>query len=68
MARKANTRIRLVDESDVHLKPTNALKIRIDDLKTFDPLTNNQKLFFDNSFNISWQTCLSLFSYHLNLG
>jgi phosphate starvation-inducible protein PhoH len=47
MARKANTRIRLVDESDVHLKPTNALKIRIDDLKTFDPLTNNQKLFFD---------------------
>ena len=26
---------------------TNSLKIRIDDLKTFDPLTNNQKLFFD---------------------
>jgi predicted ribonuclease YlaK len=47
MARKANTRIRLVDESDVQTKPTNALKIRIDDLKTFDPLTNNQKLFFD---------------------
>jgi len=47
MARKANTKIRLVDDSDVHLKPTNVLKIRIDDLKTFDPLTNNQKLFFD---------------------
>ena len=49
MARKANTitKIRLVDESDVQAKPTNALKIRIDDLKTFDPLTNNQKLFFD---------------------
>ena len=47
MARKANTKIRLVDESDVQTKPTNALKIRIDDLKTFDPLTNNQKLFFD---------------------
>ena len=47
MARKANTKIRLVDDSDVHLKPTNALKIRIDDLKTFDPLTNTQKLFFD---------------------
>ena len=47
MARKANTRIRLVDESDVQSKPTNALKIKIDDLKTFDPLTNNQKLFFD---------------------
>ena len=26
---------------------TNSLKIRIDDLKTFDPLTENQKLFFD---------------------
>jgi len=25
----------------------NTLKIRIDDLKTFDPLTGNQKLFFD---------------------
>ena len=47
MARKANTKIRLVDESDMQAKPTNALKIRIDDLKTFDPLTNNQKLFFD---------------------
>ena len=47
MARKANTKIRLVDESDVQAKPTNALKIRIDDLKTFDPLTNTQKLFFD---------------------
>jgi len=47
MARKANTKIRLVDESDVQTKPTNELKIRIDDLKTFDPLTNNQKLFFD---------------------
>ena len=28
-------------------KPNNHLKIRIDDLKTFDPLTANQKLFFD---------------------
>jgi phosphate starvation-inducible protein PhoH len=26
---------------------TNSLKIRIDDLKTFEPLTENQKLFFD---------------------
>lgn len=26
---------------------TNSLKIRIDDLKTFEPLTDNQKLFFD---------------------
>ena len=29
-------------------KPTtNALKVRLDDLKTFEPLTHNQKLFFD---------------------
>jgi phosphate starvation-inducible protein PhoH len=28
-------------------KPANQLKIRIDDLKTFDPLTDNQKKFFD---------------------
>lgn len=44
MARKANTRIHLEDEQP---KITNALKIRIDDLKTFEPLTNNQKIFFD---------------------
>jgi phosphate starvation-inducible PhoH-like protein len=29
------------------VKPNNALKVRIDDLKTFEPLTGNQKLFFD---------------------
>ena len=28
-------------------RTTNQLKIRIDDLKTFQPLTENQKLFFD---------------------
>ena len=28
-------------------KTTNQLRIRIDDLKTFQPLTDNQKLFFD---------------------
>lgn len=28
-------------------KPNNSLKLRIDDLKTFDPLTENQKKFFD---------------------
>lgn len=27
---------------------TNALKLRIDNLKTFDPLTDNQKLFFES--------------------
>lgn len=44
MARKANTKIHLEDEQP---KITNALKVRIDDLKTFEPLTNNQKKFFD---------------------
>ena len=29
------------------LKTTNSLKIKINDLKTFEPLTDNQKLFFD---------------------
>ena len=36
--------------NDTDVKTTrvnNTLKIRIDDLKTFDPLTQNQKLFFD---------------------
>ena len=28
-------------------KTSNHLKLRIDDLKTFDPLTENQKKFFD---------------------
>jgi phosphate starvation-inducible protein PhoH len=47
MARRkeiANTEI----ETDPKLKViNNTLKIRLDDLKTFDPLTDNQKLFFD---------------------
>ena len=35
------------DKEPKETKPTHALKIRIDDLKTFQPLTNNQKIFFD---------------------
>jgi phosphate starvation-inducible protein PhoH len=44
MARKqvANTEV-----INTTAKSTNHLKIRIDDLKTFEPLTENQKLFFD---------------------
>jgi phosphate starvation-inducible protein PhoH len=35
-------------ESDIKTtRSNNSLKIRIDDLKTFDPLTENQKKFFD---------------------
>lgn len=40
----ANTKINLEETVP---RATNSLKVRIDDLKTFDPLTNNQKLFFD---------------------
>jgi len=36
-------------QCDPKSKPVNNhLKLRIDDLKTFEPLTNNQKLFFDS--------------------
>jgi len=45
MARKsANT---VIDTKVTPIKSTNSLKIKIDDLRTFDPLTDNQKLFFD---------------------
>ena len=45
MARKqaANTEVININQA----KSTNHLKLRIDDLKTFEPLTENQKLFFD---------------------
>jgi len=46
MARRA--RPQLVEEPlQVQPKPGNHLKLRIDDLKTFQPLTDNQKKFFD---------------------
>ena len=35
------------ESKDTRQQHTNALKIRIDDLKTFQPLTDNQKKFFD---------------------
>jgi len=46
MARK-----NVVENTESEVKTTrvnNTLKIRIDDLKTFDPLTENQKLFFES--------------------
>jgi phosphate starvation-inducible protein PhoH len=49
MARKAAAKT--IDnepiEKQTTTKPNNHLKLRIDDLKTFDPLTGNQKKFFD---------------------
>lgn len=49
MARAAKT-LKVVDNEQSEpnkSKPNNHLKLRIDDLKTFEPLTANQKLFFD---------------------
>lgn len=46
MARKANTQIQM-DEKPVLKAINNTLKVRIDDLKSFSPLTENQKKFFD---------------------
>ena len=46
MARKSQANNEVDIKSTSH-KPTNHLKLRLDDLKTFSPLTQNQKLFFD---------------------
>jgi phosphate starvation-inducible protein PhoH len=51
MARKPNAALKIVDnevsEPVSQRKQTNHLKLRLDDLKTFEPLTDNQKQFFD---------------------
>ena len=51
MARKSNAALAVVEpcneSRDIKNKPNNHLKIRIDDLKTFEPLTGNQKKFFE---------------------
>jgi len=52
MARKPNAALKVVDNEtsepiNQRRTTTNHLKLRLDDLKTFDPLTENQKIFFD---------------------
>ena len=50
MARRARPQlVQLAPEEVTQLdkKPSNHLKLRLDDLKTFQPLTDNQKKFFD---------------------
>jgi len=48
MARRAQKQAEPInDHPEEKIKPGNHLKLRIDDLKTFDPLTANQKKFFD---------------------
>lgn len=44
--RKASTRVR-PEVNEAPAAHSHSLKIKIDDLKTFRPLTDNQKLFFD---------------------
>jgi predicted ribonuclease YlaK len=50
MARKP-TALKLIDsetsETPPQKRPSNQLRVRLEDLKTFAPLTDNQKLFFD---------------------
>ena len=54
MATKRSAKLTIIDNEqseptipNQRNKPNNHLKLRIDDLKTFDPLTQNQKIFFD---------------------
>ena len=47
MARKQTANTIIDTTKEVHMPKSNGLKVRIDDLKTFQPLTDNQKLFFD---------------------
>jgi predicted ribonuclease YlaK len=48
MARRAALK-QVYSSEDVtdYSKPTNRLRLRLDDMKTFQPLTENQKIFFD---------------------
>ena len=43
----SSRKLAVVKEEQPQEKQRQSLKIRIDDLKTFDPLTDNQKQFFD---------------------
>jgi len=47
MARKQTANTFIETTKVTPIKTTNSLRIKIDDLKKFDPLTENQKLFFD---------------------
>ena len=48
MARRAALKqVYSSEESADYSKSTNRLKLRLDDMKTFQPLTENQKIFFD---------------------
>jgi phosphate starvation-inducible protein PhoH len=47
MAKRTNLQVVPQSEGVSPTRTTHSLKIKIDDLKTFEPLTNNQRIFFD---------------------
>lgn len=47
MARRTRPQVVETEINEDKQKPNNHLKLRIDDLRTFSPLTDNQKKFFD---------------------
>lgn len=47
MAKRTNLQVVPQSEGVSPTRNTHSLKIKIDDLKTFEPLTNNQRIFFD---------------------
>lgn len=47
MAKKNNTQLQSVQNSHAQITITNKLRIRLDELKVVEPLTNNQRRFFE---------------------
>jgi predicted ribonuclease YlaK len=47
MARKQTANTIIDTTKETHMPRSNGLKVKIDDLRTFEPLTDNQKIFFD---------------------
>jgi len=47
MAKRSSNTLQIISTQTELIDKTNNLKIKLDNLKTFDPLTDNQKKFFD---------------------
>ena len=47
MAKKNNLQLQTVNSNQAQLTISNKLKLRIDDLQIVEPLTNNQRRFFE---------------------
>lgn len=48
MAKKNNLQLQSVNSNQAQLTISNKLKLRIDDLQIVEPLTNNQRRFFES--------------------